>query len=156
MADEAQGFGSKLGYRSVAAGGGGGTGTFTNVAKTKDVGSPSSPTGSVEVVHNDLEDATAEYLPGLTKHDTYDVAVVYDRAQAATLTALKQSRETKEWLISIPDGESGAEDGSTFTFKGFVVNLVYESTTDDGLWEGTLTIQPSGKPAFDPAASSGA
>ena len=152
--NEAQGFGSKLGYRDLAAGGGSGTGVFTQVAKTKDVGSPSSPTGSVEVIHNDLEEATAEYIPGLTKHDTYDVAITYDKSQSATLTALKQSRATKEWMISIPDGENGADDGSTFTFKGFVVNLVYESTTDDGLWEGTLTIQPSGKPTFDPAAAS--
>ena len=134
-----EGFGAQLGYAEL------GQGTYADIAQTVDLGLPSSTVGAIEIVHNDLPGGVKQFKAGLISPEEYEFSVIYDKAAAADLYALKASRATKSWRLSIPDG-------SSMTFDGFVVGLGGESETDDGLFNCSVTIQQSGTETFTAAA----
>jgi len=147
------GFGSKVQYSTDD-----GT-TWIDVAQTRDVSFTGSEVGVVDVVHNDLANATKGKRPGMMDPQSQELPIVYDKAQAAALTTLKASRAINKWRVLVPDGPNGVADlaedppvGSKWAFDGFVTGLEYESETEDGLWEGSLTLQVSGNETFTPAA----
>jgi hypothetical protein len=110
--------------------------TFTDVAEVTSITLPSSEHSVVDVVHLGITDGYKDFLFGLADGGTVEVKFNYTATVYSAIFALKGLKKTgandNKWKISGPD-ENGVTAGGvqTFTFKGVVMSMESEITTEE-------------------------
>lgn len=133
-----KGFGSQISYATITAGV---AGTYTKVAQTVDLDSPTPEVGDIKITNNDSPNNSHEYAPGLIEPGDMDFEVVYVKTMHETV------------LNMVGDGniysfQETFADSSTCTFTGYWKSAGVTGKTEDSALSGKLKIKLASKPVW--------
>jgi hypothetical protein len=121
-----------------------GAGTLTKLGEVIDVGRPRKSRTALDATHHGSTDATREFIKSKVKNlETFTVQLRYDPGGTteAAAEAAVDNDEAVSYKSVFP-----TQSGDTWEYGGEGLVLDWEpgSAPIEGLFEGTLTIQPTG------------
>lgn len=127
-------------------------GTLTKLGEVTNVGRPRKTRESMDKTHHGSPNATREYMKSKLKTlETFTVTFRYDPG-GATEAAAEAAVENDNAVSYKTVWRNEAGTGVEYSGEGLVLSFEPGEAPIDGMFEGSLTIQPTGAYAIDEAA----
>jgi hypothetical protein len=117
--------------------------TYTLIAQSKDLNSPSSEVGTVNITNNSSPNFSEEVAAGLYKPGTIDFEWIYTPTQQATLYGYWNSAPSQTLFF-----KEIFTDASGWTFSGFLTKIENETKTENEAIMGKVSVQLTVKAVY--------